>query len=422
MARMSGSAKRNVTVIGAGPAGMMAAIAAAAAGAQVTLCERQAKPGRKLAASGGGRCNLTNRLDAETFMRRFGPQGRFLSHALRRFGRDELLRHLQEWGVPCAAEDGFHYFPASQRATDVLQALTQRLTQLGVHIRASTTARDLEIEGGRVRGVTTDGETLPSDAVILAAGGAAWPALGGCSLGYGLAKRAGHAIVDPVPALVGLKTRETWPTQCSGVTLPDARAWIDQPEFRKRGTAGILLFTHAGLSGPLILDLSGDVNALLRTMPAVPLRISLTPGVAPAEWRGRMEQWRIRRGTKSVRNLLAECLPRSLAGALAQACGIGPELAAARITAQARDRLIEGLSAAPLTVAGSGGMRQAMVTRGGVCLKEVSPADLQSRLVKGLYFAGEVLDLDGPCGGYNLQWAFSSGWLAGAAAAEGQPP
>jgi predicted Rossmann fold flavoprotein len=406
-----------VIIIGGGPAGMMAAISAASAGAQVTLYERQPRLGRKLAATGGGRCNITNSLDPETLQQRFGPRGRFLSRALLTFSRDDLLAHMKQWGVPCATDDGFHYFPVSMRAADVVNALETQMQRRGVRTRIPACVTSLEIADGRVCGLRVDDRPLPADAVILAAGGAAWPALGGCRLGYDLAAQAGHAITEPAAALVGLKTRETWPRGCAGVTLPAAEAFIDLPGERKNITRGILLFTHDGVSGPLVLDISGHVTPLLRNRPDVPLRLNLSPDISREEWRKRIEEWRTLRGKKSVRNLLDECLPHSLAMALAELCEMGPDQRAAQMTATARDRLLENLTAAPLTVTGSEGLERAMVTRGGVDLKQVNPTTLESRLVRGLYFAGEVLDLDGPCGGYNLQWAFSSGWLAGLAAA-----
>jgi hypothetical protein len=407
---------RRVIVIGGGPAGLMAAVAAAGAGARVTVLERQAMPGRKLTATGGGRCNITNSLDPETFMLRFGPQGRFMNPALTLFSRDRLLAQMQSWGVPCHAADGFHYFPDSQRALDVLHALREQLRARQVELRLNACADSLDLADGAIRGVRVNGATLPADAVIVAAGGAAWPALGGCSRGYDLARQAGHTVVEPTPALTGLATRETWPASCAGVTLPEATAWIETDR-RKTIWRGTLLFTHTGLSGPLILDLSGTVSALLRKGAPVPLRLRALPDVAAAEWKTRFQQWRTDQGKKSLRNCLDASLPHSLALAACACCGIEPELRAAGLTAGTRDRLADWLAAMPVTLADPPGFGQAMVTHGGVTLKEVQPKTLESRLVKGLFWAGEVLDLDGPCGGYNLQWAISSGWLAGESAA-----
>ncbi len=408
-----------IAVIGGGPAGLMAALAAAESGARVTLFERQPRLGRKLDATGGGRCNLTNTRAPEPFMQRFGPRGRFMTHALRRFGRDALLALMRDWGVACAAADGFHYFPLSQRAADVRAALETQLKNRGVQVRTSACVTALDIDEGHIQGVLTEAGLHAADAVILAAGGAAWPALGGCTLGYDLARQAGHTIVEPAPALVGLTAREVWPKTCAGVTLPDAAAWIDLPGVRKPVFRGELLFTHAGLSGPVILDLSGQVSVLLRARPdGIPLKLNLFPETTRETWRKRFEAWRTDRGKKSVHNLVDELLPHSLAVAVCEACLIEPEMQASRLPASTRDRLLEEFTALPLTVTGSEGMARAMVTRGGVALDGVNPATLESRQVRGLFFAGEALDLDGPCGGYNLQWAFSSGHLAGHAAAE----
>jgi len=405
-----------VVVIGGGPAGMAAAIASAAAGAHVTLCERQEKPGRKLSATGGGHCNITNTLDAEAFMSRFGKHGRFMTDALRRFSRDDLLHRMRGWGVPCEAADGFHYFPVSQKATDVLNALEHAMRSSGVEVRCRSEITSLEIADGHIRGVHTSKGTLRADAVVLATGGAAWPALGGCRSGYELAKQAGHTVTDLSPALVGLTTRETWPARCAGVTLPDVTARIDLPKLRGPAIRGTLLFTHTGVSGPVILDLSGQVTALLRTNRTVPVTLTLSPDTPRDLWQSRIGGWRTTRGKKTIRNLLDEFLPQSLATAICDACGIGQDLQAGHMTAQIRETLVEWMTNLPLTITGSEGFEQAMVTHGGVALRSVNPSTLESRLVRGLYFAGEVLDMDGPCGGYNLQWAFSSGHLAGLSA------
>lgn len=408
---------RRVVVVGGGPAGLAAALAAAEAGAHVTLVERHPMAGRKLAATGGGRCNLTNTLDPETLMLRFGPQGRFMGPALARFSRDRLLEQLHDWGVPCQAADGFHYFPNSQRALDVIHAWLARLRTAGVTLRLNAAAESLDIADGAIRGVRVSGAACPADAVVLASGGTAWPSLGGSPQCYQLARQAGHTVVDPAPALTGLTTADAWPASCAGVTLPETEAWIDRPGLRKTVWTGTLLFTHAGLSGPVILDLSGTVTVLLKEGGPVPIRIRALAGVAAEDWKLRFHAWRTERGKKSLRNCLDESLPHSLARAACACCGIEAELRAAGLTADARDRLADWLAGMPVTIAESPGFAHAMVTRGGVTLREVRPKTLESRLVQGLHVAGEVLDLDGPCGGYNLQWAFSSGWLAGESAA-----
>ncbi len=410
---------RRVRIVGGGPAGLMAAIAAARTGASVTVYERQSGFGRKLLASGGGHCNLTNTLDVELFMQRFGRHGRFMADALREFSRDRLLQCMCEWGVAAEAADGFHYFPVSGRAEDVLSALQEQACRAHATLREDSVVSELVISDGNIAGVVVNGKPEAADAVVLATGGAAWQGLGGCSLGYGLAGSVGHAITPPLPALVGLATREAWPHTCAGVTLPSVGLWVDLPRIRKHMVTGILLFTHRGLSGPAILDVSGQVAELLQHHITVPIRLNLAPEISPGEWGRRLSGWRRTRGSKTVRNLLDETQPQSLATALCEACGIDADLRAACMTAAQERLLVEHLTAAPVSIVGAdGGMARAMVTRGGIALREIDPARLESRIVAGLHAAGEVLDLDGPCGGYNLQWAFSSGWLAGLAAAQ----
>jgi len=247
----------------------------------------------------------------------------------------------------------------------------------------------------------------------VATGGRGYPALGGGAAGYDLARQAGHTVVEPTPALVPLVVREAFFRSCAGASLSSACVRIVAAGEPRAGVAGEVLFTHTGLSGPVILDLSGDVAALLRKQESVPLLLDLAPGTTPAQWRRRLEEWRASDPRKTVVGLLDRHLPRSLAAAVAALAGIGPTVRPTRVIVRSRDLVTKLLTALPLTVTGTGGWDLAMVTRGGVSLKEVDPRTLASRRVAGLSFAGEVLDLDGPSGGFNLQWAFSSGYLAG---------
>ena len=237
---------------------------------------------------------------------------------------------------------------------------------------------------------------------------AAWPQM--------LARQAGHAIVEPMPVLVPLVTRETWPRQCAGAGVHGAHVWVDLRERGKLGCVGDILFTHTGISGPAVLDVSRDVVPLLRRRPEVPVRLDLTLGTAAGQWVEQFEKWQRDRGRKKVVNLLDEVLPSSLSKILASLAQVQPDTTPALLNRTQRQALAGLLTNLPLTVIASRGFDEAMVTRGGVNLREVDPNALQSRLVRGLFFAGEVLDLDGPTGGFNLQWAFSSGWLAGTAA------
>jgi predicted Rossmann fold flavoprotein len=401
-----------MVVVGAGPAGLMAAIAAASCGRRVAIIERMPKPGLKLLASGGGRCNLTNTLEPERFMAAFGRNGRFMEPALEAMSAAALRQFLEKLGVPTHAPDGFHVFPAVEKSEVVLSALRRRCDDAGVVWRLGERVARLRFEAGRVAGVETEsGETLRAAAVILATGGKTYPQLSGSDFGYELAKQAGHKITALYGVLVQLVTRERWPTECAGVTLKDAEVWrADRPRQKFRGG---VVFTHDGLSGPPILDMSREAVPRLENEGAVPIRLR----AVRADWKACFDAWRQTRGRKTVTALLDEHMPASLALVLVREAGIAADQTAAQLGKDGQQRLIQLLEAAPLTVVGSGGDARAMATRGGVSLKEVNPKTLESRLARGLFLAGEVLDLDGPCGGFNLQWAFSSGWLAGTSAA-----
>jgi len=405
----------DLAVVGAGPAGLLAAIAAAERGRRVVLLEQLPRPGVKLLATGGGRCNLTHALPPDAFPARFGRHGRFIQPALAAFGPDALRRFLHSLGVPTAAPDGRHVFPVSDSAADVRCALVRRARELGVRLRLAVTARALWIEDDVLRGLRTSRGRVAAPAVVLATGGKGYPDLGATGSGYALARQAGHPIVDPTPALVPLVARETWLRELAGIALSPVRVRIDLAGRPRAGITGDLLFTNTGLSGPAVLDLSGDVAVLLRDRAEVPLRLDLAPATPRAEWLARLDSWPLSGGRKAVRTLLAAHFPRALADLLCRLAGVDPAARPAQVSRPVRRTLADLFTALPLTVTDTAGWNRAMVTRGGVALKEVDPKCLASRLLRGLFFAGEMLDLDGPSGGFNLQWAFSSGRLAGSA-------
>jgi predicted Rossmann fold flavoprotein len=402
----------DVLVIGGGPAGLMAAIATSERKARVLLCEQLPRPGAKLLVTGGGRCNLTNLADRSTFLASFGRQGRFLEPALALMDSAELRAFFAGLGVRTEAADGFHVFPTSNSARTVLSALLRRAAELGVTTALGTEVTGLILTSGRVTGVKTLAGPVQAACIILATGGKSYAELGATGTGYRLAREAGHTVVTPVPGLAPLVLASGWAQGLAGVSLFEVQVWIDLPRQRGARRRGPLLFTHRGLSGQAVLDISADVASLLARERTVPLRVNLTPDTTPQEWSARFDHWQRSQGKRLLRNLLAEHLPASLAAALCEQAGAA-QVRAAEAPQAAREKLLTLLTQLPLTVVGTEGFAHSMVTRGGVSLKEVDPRTLESRKTKGLFFAGEVLDLDGPCGGYNLHWAFASGRLAG---------
>ncbi len=409
----------DVAVVGGGPAGMTAAIFAAREGARVVLLEQLEDLGRKLRATGGGRCNLTNTLDRGAFLAAFGEKRRFVRPAVAAFDNAALRAFFDARGVPTASPDGVHVFPASDSALSVSGALLGALAEAGVELRTGAGVERIERAEGAVLGIVTAQGAIEARAVVLAAGGKSYPGLGGTGSGFALAAVLGHAIVTPVPALVGLVVAEEWVGACAGIVLPAATLRIDLPGGAQCG--GELLFTHRGISGPAVLDLSGAIAALLLVRESVPLALDLTPDISREEWGRRVAQWQKSSGRKMARSMVSESLPHALAENFVTLAGLDKEATCAHLTREHRERLATCITALPLTVVATEGFQKAMVTRGGVALQEVDSRTLASRLVNGIFFAGEVLDIDGPCGGYNLQWAFSSGRLAGigAAAARG---
>jgi predicted Rossmann fold flavoprotein len=415
----------DIAIIGAGPSGLLAAIAAAQAGAKVVLCDRMDRPGVKLLATGGGRCNLTNTADAGQFIASFGKCGRFTQPALARLDNQALRDFFRHLGVETACHDNFHVFPASNKAGDVLSALLTRCHELGATILTSAPVTQILLSPGRpaVCGLAIGsglhkGE-IRCHSVILAAGGKSYPTLGSDGSGLALAQQAGLAIVPPSPALVPLICKEDWIVRCAGISISPATIWIDLPGQSKAGLSGDLLFTHTGISGPVVLDLSAGVAQLLQSQKnrTVPVRISLTPSRDAANWRRLIDTWANSVGTRPIGAMLARETPARLADQLCRLAGISEITQVCQVDRSGREKIVSLVTGLPLGITGTETFAKAMVTRGGVSLKQVDPHSLQCKLIAGLFFAGEVLDLDGPCGGYNLQWAFSSGYLAGQSAA-----
>lgn len=409
----------DVIVIGGGAAGLMAAGQAAQSGARTLLLEKMDRPGRKLHITGKGRCNLTNTAPLDDFIAHFGPGGRFLYSAFHQFFNTDLVEFFHQIGVPTVTERGGRVFPASNDAGDVVLHLERWIARGGVTVWTGARVERLIVEGGAVRGVELDdGRAHHAGAVIVATGGASYPGTGSTGDGYRLAEAAGHTMVPIRPALVPLDTAGDEAARLEGLSLRNVSValWIDGSKHAEE--FGEMLFTRQGASGPVILTLSKQAVDALRAGQRVRLAIDLKPALDEQQLDARLLRDLDAHGKRQFHTLLKGLLPRTLIPVCIDRTGIPADRPAHQITASERKRLRLWLKEFRLTVTGHRPLAAAIITAGGVDTREVDPRTLESRLVSGLYFAGEVLDLDADTGGYNLQAAFSTGWLAGVSAAE----
>ena len=421
--------RARVIVVGAGAAGLMAAGRAAELGAAVLLLEKTREAGKKILVSGKTRCNLTNVAPLEEFLRYYGPNGQFLRNAFHRFFREELLHLLARYGVQTQVERGGRVFPASGRAAEVRDALLRYAVEHGAEVRYRAEVQRVQVRKDRVSGVAlADGTTLGAGAVILATGGASWPGTGSTGQGYAIAQALGHTIVPLRPALVPLTVQErSVARRLQGVSLRNVRCtfWVTRGEGKRRRlripypvpAVGEMLFTHFGVSGPLILTASLAVVDALRAGEHVTLAIDLKPGMDEAAVHRRLQREFEAHPRQRLSTLLRGWVPGTLAEVLADLSGISRECPVHQIRAQERGRVVALLKGFQWTISGHLPLAAGMVTAGGVSLREVDPVTLASRLVPGLYVVGELLDLAADTGGFNLQAAFSTGYLAGEAAA-----
>lgn len=416
--------KPKIAVIGGGPAGLFAAISAAAHGAHVVLFERNNKLGIKVLMSGGGRCNITNTGDVQHLVDSFPGNGRFLRHAFHVLSNRDVLRLLAEEGVSTHVEDRGRVFPDSGKARDVVAAWERRARRLGVEIRLNAYVECIERDAGT--GLFTvhvaGGRPMQADRVIIATGGVTYPTAGTTGDGYRWARQFGHTIIAPRPALVALETVETWPASVKGVALrniwvfvrTEGNTWAKEP--------GDLLFTHFGVSGPAVLNASRQAVLALEARQGAPvtLAIRLEEKSSLDKWDARLRAEIEQKPLQLAKNLVTPWWPASLASVLFPLAGVDPECRSAHLPRADRLKIAGLLHELVLHVKRPRPMETAMVTSGGVDVREVNPKTMGSKLVPGLYFAGEVLDVDGISGGYNLQGAYSTGWLAGRSAALGE--
>ncbi len=409
--------KQKIVIIGGGAAGMMAAIAAAEAGAVVTVIERNQQLGRKLAITGKGRCNLTNNCTVEEVLKNIPGNGRFLYSALNAFDAFDLMQFFEGLDVPLKTERGKRVFPQSDDAHDIVNALDRKCQSCGVKFVFSTRVQKLLIADQAVIGVICeDGSNIEADAVIVATGGKSYPLTGSSGDGYRLAKQAGHTVIPLRPSLAPLETKEHWPTELSGLALKNVEVTAYYKEKILGCEFGEMLFTHFGVSGPIILTLSHYI-CRIQPLEKVRLSINLKPALSVEQLDARIQRDLDKYSRKQLQNSLGDLLPQSLIPVILNLSEIPPEKFSNQISRAERQKLGSLLQNLPLEIKSARPLAEAIVTAGGVAIKEIEPKTMASKLVKGLYFAGEVIDIDGFTGGFNLTAAFSTGRAAGLAAA-----
>lgn len=400
-----------VVVIGGGPAGMIAAAEAAGAGAHTILLEQNEKLGKKLYITGKGRCNVTNACERDGFFAAVVRNPRFLYSAFAAFDNRDLMALIERQGVPLKTERGGRVFPVSDKSSDILRAMERYVRLSGAEVRLHTRATGISMENGAVRAVSTQAGEIPCDAAIVATGGCSYPQTGSTGDGYRFAAQAGHAVEPPCGALVPLVTNETWPAALAGLTLKNVTLSAYREQKRLfQSEPGEMLFTHFGVSGPLVLTLSSRIAE----QPAgVRLAIDLKPGLTEEQLDARLLRDLDANRQKLLAGALHALLPERLLLAVLELSGVNAQKRVSELTRAERMAVRNTLKALPLTVRCARPIEEAVVTRGGVSVREVRSRDLASKRVHGLYFAGEVLDVDAVTGGYNLQIAWSTGALAG---------
>lgn len=397
-----------VVVIGGGPAGMIACGRLSARGKNVVLIEKNDFLGKKLRITGKGRCNITNIADIEEMMENIPTNSRFLYSALYSFTNYDIIDLLNSYGVPTKVERGGRVFPESDNAKDVVLAL-KKYALSGNAKLIKENAQEILIEDGKVVGVKINSGIIEADSVIVATGGVSYPLTGSTGDGYKFAKAAGHTVVSPKASLVPLETKEKWPAELMGVSLKNVELTLYDEDKKLYTDFGEMLFTHFGVSGPIVLSASCHLKAAKNPR----ITIDLKPALDFAQLDKRILRDLDEAGKKHLQNSLDALLPKALIPVIIKIVGLEPHKEACNITKDERQGLARMLKALPLTVTKTRPVEEAIITSGGVKVSEINPSTMESKLVSGLYFAGEVIDVDAYTGGFNLQIAYSTGYLAG---------
>jgi predicted Rossmann fold flavoprotein len=400
----------DLIVIGAGASGMMAAISAKKSNKDVLIIEQLEKIGKKLLASGGGRCNLTNTLSKEDFISSFGKNARFLKDAIDIMDNKKLIEFFDKIGLETSIKDGFRVFPSSHKSQSVLDVFENELNRLDIKISCNTKINQV-IKEEDIFILKSNNKEFYSKNILISTGGISFSKLGGDISGYEIAKSFGHKIQNLYPAMIPLKIKEDWINNCKADTISKAVITIDIKKYSKQKYTGDLIFGNNLLRGPVILDFARTITPLFDKYDEVPIKINMLKGMNENDVINHIKK--VSNKNSTVEEIFGLLLPKSVLNEICKICDININEIYKEINGAKRNEFIKTICAMPITIIGTDGFENAMVTTGGINLKEVNSKTMQSRLTDGLYFAGEVLNIDGPCGGYNLQWAFSSGNLAG---------
>lgn len=409
---------RKIIVVGGGAAGMMAAVTAARKGKNVLLLEKNEKLGKKLFITGKGRCNITNSAEIDELFSAVVSNPKFLYSSFYSLTNDQVIEFFEELGVKTKVERGGRVFPESDHSSDVIRALEQELKRLGAEIRLRTEVKEILAEGGRAKGVRlSSGEKLNADAVIIATGGISYPSTGSTGDGYRFARECGHKVTELSPALVPMEVEEWYAKELMGLSLRNIEIKITDGKKKLYEEFGEMLFTHYGVTGPVILSASSIVGKKLKEHPLT-LHIDLKPALTEEQLDKRVLREFEANHNRQFKNAADSLFPAKLKPVIVELSGVPEEKKVNEVTKEERLRFVRMIKDFSMTLTAMRGYNEAIITKGGVSVKEIDPGTMESRLVNRLYFAGEVLDLDAVTGGYNLQIAWSTGYLAGMNAGE----
>ena len=410
---------KRVLIVGGGAAGMFAAAVAAQKGCEVFLFEKNEKLGKKLYITGKGRCNVTNDCGPQELLSAVVRNRKFLYSAFYTFGSRDMMDFLEKAGVPLKTERGNRVFPVSDHSSDIIRALERRIREYGVHIRLKSTVKSLYTDNGRVSGLyLQDGSLHRGDAVIVATGGLSYPSTGSDGDGYRFAGECGLQVTELAPSLVPLRTKEEYIPRMQGLSLKNVTLTVKNGKKILYQDFGEMMFTHSGITGPLVLSASAHIGDALKKQGELPAFIDLKPALTEEQLDARILREFETGKNKQFKNVISVLFPASLTPVMVEIGGIPPEKPVHEISREERHHFGSLIKNFPVTVTGLGEFKEAVITRGGVAVKEISPSTMESKKMPGLYFAGEVLDLDAVTGGYNLQIAWSTAYLAALAVSE----